>query len=108
MAARLASYGSSSYGAGTLPRPGAAVIAYTGHTDFTSNDPPTFTIVGDRDGIANSATMERRVNAMRTAGIDVEFHKYPNVGHGFGLGIGTTAEGWIDYAVQFWEEHIRP
>jgi acetyl esterase/lipase len=108
MVARLASYGSTAYGAGTLPRPGTAVIAYTGYTEWTQDDPPTFTIAGDRDGITTPATMERRINAMRTAGIDVEFHKYPNVGHGFGLGIGTTAEGWIDYAVQFWEEHIRP
>ncbi|MBP1610664.1 MAG: esterase, partial [Acidobacteria bacterium] len=32
--------------------------------------------------------------------------KYPNLGHGFGLGIGTSAEGWPDLAVAFWEKHI--
>jgi acetyl esterase/lipase len=106
MAARLASYGTAAYGEKNLPKPGMAVIAYTGHTDWTQNDPPTFTIVGDRDGIANPATMERRVNAMKAAGIDTEFHLYGNVGHGFGLGTGTAAEGWLDYAIRFWEKHI--
>ena len=28
------------------------------------------------------------------------------VRHGFGLGIGTSAEGWINDAVKFWEKHI--
>jgi acetyl esterase/lipase len=84
-----------------------AVIAYTGHTDWTQEDPPTFTIVGDRDGIANPAIMEKRVNAMKASGIPTEFHLYRNVGHGFALGAGTSAEGWIHKAVQFWEKHSR-
>jgi acetyl esterase/lipase len=84
-----------------------AVIAYTGHTDWTPEDPPTFTIVGDRDGIANPAVMERRVNAMKAAGIPTEFHLYRNVGHGFALGASTSAEGWVHKAVQFWEKHSR-
>jgi acetyl esterase/lipase len=83
-----------------------AVIAYTGHTEWTRNDPPTFTIVGDRDGIANPAVMEQRVNAMTAAGITTEFHRYRNVGHGFALGTGTSAEGWITDAIRFWEAHI--
>ena len=52
------------------------------------------------------STMERRINAMKATGIDVEFHKYPDLGHGFGLGIGTSAEGWIDDAIEFWKKHI--
>jgi acetyl esterase/lipase len=103
MAARIASHGASAYGERNLPRPGMAVIAYTGHTEWTRNDPPTFTIVGDRDGIANPAVMEQRVNAMKAAGITTEFHRYRNVGHGFALGTGTSAEGWITDAVRFWE-----
>lgn len=106
MAARIGSYGATAYGGDELPRPGTVIMAYTGHTDFTRGDPPTFAVVGDRDGIASPSTMERRVNAMRSAGIDVEFHKYQNVGHGFGLGHGTNAEGWFEDAVRFWEAHM--
>jgi acetyl esterase/lipase len=106
MAARLASYGTAAYGAGDCPKPGAAVIAFTGHTGFTKNDPPTLTIAGERDGIAPPRIMERRVNAMKAAGIDTEFHIYRDVGHGFGLGTGTSGEGWVANAVRFWERHI--
>ena len=46
------------------------------------------------------------LEAMREAGIDVEYRKYQHAGHGFGLGIGTDAEGWIEHAIRFWENHI--
>jgi acetyl esterase/lipase len=46
------------------------------------------------------------VAALRRAGTDVEYHKYPGVGHGFGLGVGTSAEGWIADAVGFWARQI--
>ncbi|MCF8094863.1 MAG: hypothetical protein K9J79_05815 [Desulfobacteraceae bacterium] len=32
-----------------------------------------------------------------------EFYTDKNAGHGFGLGVGTDAEGWIDHAIAFWE-----
>ena len=106
MAARIGSYGTATYWGEELPRPSTVVMAYTGYTDFTKKDPPTFVVVGDSDGIASASTMERRVNSMRSAGVDVEFHVYRNVGHGFGLGIGTNAEGWLDDAARFWEDHM--
>lgn len=106
MAARIGSYGASQYEGDEMPRPGTVVMAYTGHSDFTDSDPRTFAVVGERDGIANPATMERRISSLRSAGIDVGFHKYPDVAHGFGLGIGTNAEGWLDIAVRFWENHM--
>jgi len=105
MAARIGSYGAAAYGGAELPRPATVVLAYTGHTDYTKEDPPTFVVVGDRDGIASASTIERRLNALRSVGVDVEFSVYPNVGHGFGLGIGTHAEGWLDDATRFWEKH---
>jgi dipeptidyl aminopeptidase/acylaminoacyl peptidase len=82
-------------------------MQYTGHSEYTKNDPPTFAVIGENDSIASPRTMEQRVNALKSAGIDTEFHVYPNLGHGFGLGIGTSAEGWIDDAVAFWEKHIK-
>ena len=51
--------------------------------------------------------MENRVAALRKAGTDVEYHKYPGVGHGFGLGVGTSAQGWIADAVRFWAKQIK-
>lgn len=40
---------------------------------------------------------------MSALGIDTEFHSYPGLSHGFGLGIGTVAEGWINEAISFWQ-----
>jgi acetyl esterase/lipase len=104
MAAQIGSYGPAGYGGDDLPRPCAVVMAYTGHSSFTRNDPPTFVAQGGNDGIVNVSNVERRVDAMRNAGIEVEYHKYRSVRHGFGLGIGTDAEGWTEFAVKFWEK----
>jgi acetyl esterase/lipase len=106
MAARLSSYGTATYGEKAYPKSVTAVIAYTAHSDYTNNDPPTFTVTGERDGIAPPRTMERRVNAMKAAGMDVEFHVFPNAPHGFDLGAGASAEGWVRNAVQFWERYM--
>jgi threonine dehydrogenase-like Zn-dependent dehydrogenase len=88
-------------------KPSVVVMAYTGHSDFASREPATFVVVGERDGIAPPSIVEKRVVALRAAGTDVEYHKYPGVGHGFGLGADTKAEGWIAEAMRFWEKHMR-
>ena len=107
MVATIGTYGVAAYQGDDLPRPAAIVMAYTAHSDHSSADPPTFVVVGENDGIASPATMERRVAALRQAGVEVEYRKYKNVGHGFGLGSGTSAEGWIVGAIRFWEKFIQ-
>lgn len=107
MAAWLDSYGPAEFGGDDLPQPGTVIMQYTGHSDYTENDPPTYVCVGESDGIANWRTMEARVNALNRLGIDTEFHSYPGLGHGFGLGHGTAAEGWFDEAVAFWEKQME-
>jgi acetyl esterase/lipase len=82
-------------------------MAYTGHSDYSSDEPPTFVVVGEHDGIAPPSAMELRIAALRQAGTEVEYHKYKNLGHGFGLGTGTSAEGWIDDAIRFWEKSAK-
>jgi acetyl esterase/lipase len=107
MAASIGSHGTARFGAAPLPRPAAVMLLYTGHSYLAPSEPPTFVAVGETDGIAAPAVMERRVAALRRAGTDVEYHRYPGVGHGFGLGVGTNAEGWIADAVRFWAKHIK-
>jgi acetyl esterase/lipase len=107
MAASIGSHGTARFGGATLPRPSAVVLLYTGHSDLAPTEPPTFVAVGETDGIAPPVVMEKRVAALRRAGTAVEYHRYPRVGHGFGLGVGTSAEGWIADAVRFWAKHIN-
>lgn len=107
MAAWLGTYGPSGFGGGELPRPSTVVMQYTGLSDVFPLDPPTYACVGDRDGIASWQTMQRRLETMSALGIDTEFHVYPDLGHGFGVGKGTVADGWMDDAIVFWERHRR-
>lgn len=107
MAAYLGTYGPAGFGGDDLPRPGAAVIQYTGHSEYSRNDPPTYSCVGESDGIASWRVMEQRLAQLSALGIDTEFHAYPGLGHGFGLGTGTTAEGWLEDAVAFWEKQME-
>lgn len=107
MAALLGSYGPSAFGGADLPRPGAVIMQYTGHADFTKNDPPTFACVGENDGIANWRSMQRRIEALKRLGIDTEFHHYKGLSHGFGLGTGTIAENWLDKAAAFWQKQQK-
>ena len=106
MAAWLGTYGPKAFGGGDLPRPGAVIMQYTGLGEYSESDPPTYACVGDQDGIANWRIMQARLNAMQQAGIDTEFHCYPGLGHGFGLGTGTSADGWLNDAVAFWEKQM--
>lgn len=107
MAAYLGTYGPAGFGGEELPRPGAAIIQYTGHSEYSENDPPTYSCVGENDGIVSWRTMEQRLEHLAALGIDTEFHVYPGLGHGFGLGTGTAAEGWLDDAVAFWEKQMK-
>jgi acetyl esterase/lipase len=107
MAAEIGSHGVANYGGDDAAKPSAIVMAYTAHSDYSPTEPPTFVVVGEEDGIAPPAIMESRVAALRKSGTPVEYHKYRNLGHGFGLGIGTSAEGWIFEAIRFWETSIR-
>mgnify|MGYP000741945528 FL=1 len=60
-------------------------MGYTGHSDYTRNDPPTYVVIGDNDAIASASVMRQRVENLQAIGIDAEFHLFPNLRHGFGL-----------------------
>lgn len=53
------------------------------------------------------SVMQRRLEILSNLGIPTEFHHYPGLGHGFGLGTGTASEGWFDKAVAFWEAQMK-
>jgi acetyl esterase/lipase len=106
MAAAIGSQGVGQFGGGELPGPGAVVMAYTGHSDVAAHEPPTFAVVGEQDAIAPPSVMVRRVNRLRAQNTTVELHRYPNLGHGFGLGTGTSADGWARAAIRFWERSM--
>ncbi|MBE5919997.1 MAG: esterase [Pseudobutyrivibrio ruminis] len=106
MADWVGTYGTKNFGEKAYPSPAAVIVNYTGLSEVTGYEPPTYSAVGTSDGIANWRTMKSRLEKMEASGIPVEFHSYEGMPHGFGLGTGTVAEGWIDDAVDFWERQI--
>lgn len=106
MAAWLGSYGTESFGENVYPRPAAVIMQYTGLSEVTGEEPPTYNCVGTRDGIASYRTMEERIRQIQAQGTDAGIEVFDGLPHGFGLGEGTAAEGWLDNAVAFWEKQM--
>lgn len=48
--------------------------------------------------------MQSRLESLSAIGIPTEFHAYNGLPHGFGLGTGTVAEGWLQDAIRFWQQ----
>lgn len=94
-------------GRNDIKQASAVIMQYTGYSNAYRDDAPTYVCVGKNDGIANWRTMQNRLEALSSAGIPTEFHAYDGLGHGFGLGQGTIAEGWINDAVKFWEKNMK-
>ncbi len=107
LSAWLGSDSTESYGEEAYPRPAAVIMQYTALTDVTGNEPPTYNCVGTSDGIADYRIMENRIEQIRNNGTDAEIEVFEGLPHGFGLGTGTVAEGWLDNAVAFWEEQMQ-
>ena len=107
MAAWLGSYGTESFGERAYPRPAAVIMQYTGLSEVYGNEPPTYNCVGTSDGIASWRTMDRRVRAIKAQGTDAMIEVFEGLPHGFGLGVGTEAEGWLDNAAAFWERQLK-
>ena len=106
MAAWLGTYGTDAFGERTYPRPAAVIMQYTGLSEVMGDEPPTYCCVGTSDGIAPYRVMEERVRRIRANGTDAEIEVFQGLPHGFGLGEGTVAEGWIDHAIAFWERQM--
>lgn len=90
-----------------IPQAAAVIMQYTGFSRVSSTEAPTYVCVGDNDWIANWRTMQQRLFYLTQLGIPTEFHVYPGLNHGFGLGEDTVADGWIDDAINFWRTNMH-
>lgn len=90
-----------------IPQASSVIMQYTGYTQASKYDAPTYVCVGSNDGIAYWRTMQNRLQRLSEMGIPTEFHVYDGLGHGFGLGHGTVADGWINDALKFWQKNMK-
>ncbi len=95
------------FGRDDVPQAAAVIMQYTGYSTVSEKDAPTYVCVGTSDGIANWRTMQSRLQSLEALGIPTEFHAYEGLPHGFGIGTGTDAEGWVSDAVVFWEAQCK-
>ena len=107
-----ATLGNSSYlyqltGRRDIPQAAAVIMQYTGYSTASQYDAPTYVCVGSNDGIASWRTMQNRLQRLSAMGIPTGFHVYNGLGHGFGLGHGTVADGWINDALKFWRKNMK-
>ncbi|MBB5182718.1 alpha/beta hydrolase-fold protein [Catenisphaera adipataccumulans] len=106
MANRVGTDGTASFDEPASPQPAAVITQYTGLSEVTGKEPPTYANVGTDDSIADAETMTERIDAIKENGTDAEIEVFKGLEHGFGLGEGTAAEGWVDHAVSFWKKHM--
>jgi acetyl esterase/lipase len=107
MVGNIALSGVAAYKGDDLPKPSTIVIAYTGQSSFSADYPPTFITVSADDPIADVLSVDVRVKNLRKVGVEVEYRRYLTAGHGFGIGTGTDADGWLNHALRFWEKHLN-
>lgn len=93
-------------GLSSIDSAAAVIMQYTGYSGVSKNDAPTYACVGTNDGIAYWKTVQSRLERLASLNIPTEFHGYPGLGHGFGLGTNTVSEGWINDAIAFWKENM--
>lgn len=101
--------GSREWLLGKEPTP--EMIALTSvEKQVTKDYPPTFLWCGDCDTTVPPENSHRLDEALTGQGIFHEFHEYPGVEHGVGLGVGLACEGWQLDAIRFWEKarQIQP
>lgn len=107
MAAWLGSYGTGNFGEKDYPAPVAVILQYTGLSEVTGNEPPTYACVGTSDGIASYRSMERYIANIKRNGTNAKIEVFKGLSHGFGLGEKTVARDWLNNAVDFWNKNMK-
>lgn len=76
MAAWVGTYGTSAFGEKEYPAPAAVIMQYTGLSEVTGMEPPTYACVGTNDNIASYRVMEYRIRQIQADGTDAEIEVF--------------------------------
>ena len=80
---------------------------YSIEQQVTANYPPSFVWQCDQDKEVPIDNSQMMVKALKEKGIACEYETFPSDAHGWGEGKGTSAEGWIERAIDFWQKNIE-
>lgn len=92
-----------------LEKPACAFLAYGGisNTDkITDTYPATYMVYCEDDPIVSAQTMSTMADTLKQTGVPYLQNVGKSGGHGFGLGLGTDVEGWVEEAVELWQQQI--
>ena len=74
---------------------------------ITPDYPPVYMFGSGNDVLVPTAAhLDVLAKALKENGVPYKYDKFFGLPHGVGLGYHTNAEGWLDTAVQFWEEEV--
>lgn len=79
---------------------------YSVEYHVTESYPPAYVWQSEEDGTCPFRNSQVITAAMKAKGVPYEYITYPGTAHGWGVGDGTPAEGWLTKACDFWEKHI--
>ncbi len=105
IAADVAMYGIDAFGEPGAEKPSAIIMQYPDCPGCLPSSPPVFVCSGVLDDKVPWRELKHHIDCLKEYGIPAEMHLYDDVGHGFGLGLDTPAEGWINSAITFWMEN---
>lgn len=77
---------------------------YSVEEQITDNYPPCFVWQCERDNTVPIQNTRLLVQSLEHNIIPYIYHTYDSEVHGWGLGDGTLAEGWLEEAVEFWND----
>lgn len=100
------------YAANELPKPCMIAPIYVepwAEIECNETVPTVFMGMGTNDeyyGENGCEACKTLCDKLNSGGVDAVYEEYENMKHGFGLGVGTIAEGWLDRAVALWQKQF--
>lgn len=81
-----------------------AVASISIDKNITPDYPPVFFWAGKNDILLDYRIHDNELEkALKDKKVPYEYHLYEKAQHGVSMGLGTSAEGWVEKAVAFWE-----
>jgi acetyl esterase/lipase len=80
---------------------------YSIELNITSSFPPSFVWQCNQDNIVPIENTEMLVKSLKKKGVPYAYEVIQSKAHGWGIGKGTEAEGWVDRAIDFWRDSFK-
>jgi acetyl esterase/lipase len=97
---------SNGYAKFGMDKPACVFLAYGGSAakdEMSSKYPAAYVVYCKDDATVSPDGMAEMAARLKELGVPCEENAGAEGGHGFGLGLDTDVEGWVEEAVDFWQ-----